>query len=193
MISLRRSSSAAWSEIASFGRFFQVAICSIPGITPAVDTVTRRQEICSKRISSACSRFSKLSRGSPMPMKTRFRLGARAGPRRFAASTWATISPGVRLRPPPQKPVTQKRQARAQPAWLEIHRVRRRSSGMSTVSMVAPSSSRNRYFTVPSAAGWWLSTSGGSTRKRSWSCRRSSRLSEVMASKSSAPPSYKAR
>ena len=47
-------------------------------------------------------------------------------------------------------PVRQKAHFSGQPAWVEMQIVRRRSSGMKTLSMVAPSSSAKRNFTVPS-------------------------------------------
>ena len=50
----------------------------------------------------------------------------------------------------PIAPVAQKAHCNAQPACDEMHSVRREPSGMATVSMNSPSSSRNRNFSVPS-------------------------------------------
>ncbi len=47
-------------------------------------------------------------------------------------------------------PVRQKAHFKGHPAWVEMQIVRRDSSGMYTLSMVAPSSRRKRYFRVPS-------------------------------------------
>ena len=41
----------------------------------------------------------------------------------FSVSTWETISPALRLRRKPMVPVAQKRQARAQPTWVDRQKV----------------------------------------------------------------------
>ena len=46
---------------------------------------------------------------------------------------------------------------RAQPAWDEMQSVRRLPDGISTDSIASPSSSRQRYFRVPSADCWMVS------------------------------------
>jgi hypothetical protein len=82
----------------------------------------------------------------------------------------------------PAIPVRQKRHLSGQPAWVEMQMVRRRSSGMKTLSMVAPSSRRKRYFIVPSDERDRSATSG---QRRSWpavSLSRSLRERSVMSS-----------
>ena len=102
------------------------------------------------RIVSAASTAGQLSSGSPMPMKTTL-VGLSAGFRSTISRTCPAISNGVRFRRNPIRPVAQKAHPRAQPAWDEMHRVRRPPEGMSTDSIASPSVSRHRYFRVPSA------------------------------------------
>ena len=137
--------------------------------------------------SSASRRLSRLSSGSPMPMNTRLRLGERRGSAKRIACTWATISLAVRLRPAPQKPVTQKRHASAQPAWLETHNVWRPRSGMSTASIVAPSFKPKRNLRVPSSDWWSSTTRGRSSRQCSAILLLRSLLSVVISSSEFAP------
>jgi len=65
--------------------------------------------------------------------------------------------------------VAQKTQPKAQPAWEDTQSVRRFPDGIRTDSMASPSSSRQRYFLVPSADSWRVSTasrlSGSSVAK----------------------------
>ena len=52
------------------------------------------------------------------------------------------------------RPVAQKTQPRAQPTCEEMHRVRRRPSGISTDSIASPSASFHKNFSVPSFETW---------------------------------------
>ena len=121
------------------------------GTTPAVLIVTRRLEIPNARssmnTSAASIAASKLSSGSPMPMKTMLVIpGASAPGSRAARHACPTISARVRLPSKPCLPVAQKLQSRAQPTWDEMHSVLRlgaapesgRTSGISTVSTALP-------------------------------------------------------
>ena len=98
-----------------------------------------------------------LSSGSPMPMKTML-VGLSSGFRSTISRTWPAISNGVRLRRKPIRPVAQKAQRRAQPACEEMQSVRRLPVGISTDSIASPSASRQRYFRVPSADCWMVSS-----------------------------------
>ena len=121
---------------------------------PTVDTVMWRAPMPKPsgalRIVSAVSTAGQLSRGSPMPMKTTL-VGAAAGSRRTISRTWPAISKAERLRRNPMRPVAQKVQPSAQPAWEEMQRVRRDPLGIRTLSIASPSARRQRYFRVPSA------------------------------------------
>ena len=101
--------------------------------------------------------------------------------------TWPTISPAVRLRSTPMVPVKQKAQPKPQPTWVETHRVRRSSSGMSTAWIRAPSPSRSTSFSLPSWEGVRRSTSGKATSACSASFWRSSLGRSDMAAMSVAP------
>ena len=91
-----------------------------------------------------------------MPMKTTL-VGASSGVRSRISRIWPAISKGVRFRRKPIRPVAQKEQRSAQPAWEEMQRVRRLPDGMSTDSTASPSLSRQRYFRVPSTDCWTTS------------------------------------
>jgi 4-amino-4-deoxy-L-arabinose transferase-like glycosyltransferase len=170
----RVSSSAPESDTARFGRRGRAASDSRPGTTPAVETVVRRGDTSSSRRSSARFTFPTFRRGSPIPMKTTF-ASCGPNPLSFAITRyWPTISPGVRFRPAPMRPVTQKAQSTAQPACDERQIVTRAASGVSgsvhegfffdstmyTASIRAPSASSNRNFSVPSVAGVRATTFG---------------------------------
>ncbi len=76
MIRSRTSSVVALSEIARLGLGVSAPSFSIPGTSPAVDTVSRRGENaaphwCSSSVSARAT-LSKLCSGSPIPMNTRF-------------------------------------------------------------------------------------------------------------------------
>src|SRR6266849_4847561 len=100
-------------------------------------------------------------------MKTTPRTGRSASAR--TARTWPTISCASRLREKPRRPVAQKAQASAQPAWLEMQTTyffslpayalrsapgASHGTGMRTASTCAPPSSSKRYLRNPSAAVW---------------------------------------
>ena len=143
----------------------------MPGTTPAVETVIRRGEMRLaedlERVAHGIEVEQRLAHAHEDQVEP---SAAAARPVR-AARTWPTISPAVRLRPAPQKPVTQKAHASAQPAWLERQSVRRVRSGMSTASIEAPSASRSRYLVVPSSESRRSLIAGRATEKRSASAR----------------------
>ena len=105
-----------------------------------------------------------LSNGSPMPMNTML-VGLSSGERRAISRTCPAISNGVRFRRYPMRPVAQKEQPSAQPAWDEMQSVRREPLGMSTDSTASPSARRQRYLRVPSADCWMTSAW---SRGRGW-------------------------
>ena len=70
-------------------------------------------------------------------------------------------------------PVRQKAHFKGQPAWVEMQIVRRVSSGMKTLSIVAPPSRPKRYFRVPSEESRLSTTSGQRSAKASSSLARS--------------------
>jgi hypothetical protein len=83
--------SPALIDTARFGCFARAPMRRIPSGKPDVDTVTRRGETVSKRMSSAASTASRFNIGSPIPMKTIEQEKARCS--RATARYWATISP----------------------------------------------------------------------------------------------------
>jgi len=96
----------------------------MPAITPTVEIVTCRQPRPPRPFaairSTAASTASRLSIGSPMPMKTKVckrRPAARAS--RRSARNCSTISPLLRLRSKPVFVVAQKSQPIAQPTCEE--------------------------------------------------------------------------
>ena len=105
----------------------------MPGTTPDVETVTFRA--ASRGAPSSVSRpiaastASRLSIGSPMPMKTTLRGGDPAGAAARATRYCRTISPAVSWRVKPRVAVAQNRHWRVQPAWLETHTVLRPAAG----------------------------------------------------------------
>ena len=131
------------------------------GTIPTVLTVILRSGTAkpagSRSTAMARSTSSRLSSGSPIPMKTTF-VG-RAPRCRAATAYCATISAAVRLRWSPRRPVSQKTHPRAHPACDEtqtVHRSRDRNGvegwWMSTASTAAPSSRRTANRTLPSGS-----------------------------------------
>ncbi|MCY1553262.1 hypothetical protein D9M68_897300 [compost metagenome] len=106
---------------------------------------------------------------------------------RSACQSWARISPVVRLREKPWWPVEQKRQPTAQPAWEEMHRVPRSSSGMNTVSTALPSPTSNSHLMVPSVESWRESTGKPVMAQTEGSFSRRLRARSVISSKPDAP------
>lgn len=98
-------------------------------LMPQVETVMRRGEksipLSWFSISRARVVSRRLSRGSPMPMKTRLRImgwSMRLSPSRIRATrTWLRISPAVMLRIKPIVPVLQNVQPIAQPICEDTH------------------------------------------------------------------------
>ena len=116
---------------------------SIPTGRPQVETITRRSARPKARgetsAASASPTAARLSRGSPMPMKTTFRSGVSAS--RAPCATWSRISSAVRLRAKGMPPVAQKTHPPGQPSWLDTQReVRPDSARMRTDSRMWPSS-----------------------------------------------------
>ena len=82
------------------------------------------------RSRTARATSARLSKGSPIPMKTRLVTARRPAlasrlPRQTARArrTWSTISPASSCRSSPWRPVSQNEQARAQPTWLDTQTV----------------------------------------------------------------------
>ena len=155
----RVASSGACSETARWS-FSPVAVsASMPGTMPTVETVICRQpsapSALSARRRTAVRTASRLSIGSPMPMKTRVcSLRPTAFASRRSARNCSTISPAVRLRSKPVFVVAQKSHPIAQPTCEERQPAARsaRKSGISTDSTVRPSPRRSSNLVVPSAA-----------------------------------------
>ena len=133
----------------------------------------------------------RLSRGSPMPMKTRLRIigwSMRLSPSRIRATrTWLRISPAVMLRIKPIVPVLQNVQPIAQPICEDTHwAIRTEPScpvlGRMTVSTNAPSRSRSNSFSVPSDEVCTVTISGSTISATSASLARSCLETSVMAS-----------
>ena len=164
--SLRRSvSSTAWTDQAILTGAVSSRILRIAsGVVPTVERVTCRgakPRACgSQSIPIASFAAAKLSRGSPMPMKTTFVTGGsearRASP--TARTTCPVISPTVKPRSRPMVAVTQKMQPRAQPACEETHTVVRSEPGIRTVSIFRSSERPNLSFRVPHPAASTLSS-----------------------------------
>ena len=109
MICSRTTSVAPCSETASLTCIGSSASNRICGASPLVEIVMRRAPISTPqgalRISSAGCKFLKLARGSPIPMKTRLLTRS---PLSFSTRTICpTISPAVRLRLHPSRPLAQ--------------------------------------------------------------------------------------
>ena len=120
----RRASSAACSESARRTGGPWLAIRSIPGTQPTVETVVWAFEIpASGSRSQAPRTASRFIIGSPIPMKTAWLTA----PRRRKWRAWSTISDSVRLRPKLIRPVAQKVQVSGHPDWLERQTERRPS------------------------------------------------------------------
>ncbi len=118
-IRLRSSSSGACSETARWYWRFSSASRRMPLGIPTVEMVTRRAPIPSPSgavaASRAGSKASRFNRGSPMPMATMCEIRCSAGSRRRKRSICSMISPLVRLRTHPSRPLAQNVQPMAQP------------------------------------------------------------------------------
>ena len=151
------------------------------------------------KTSAASITGSKLSSGSPMPMKTILvmpRVSPRRARYRATRQAWPTISARLRLPPKPCLPVAQKLQSKAQPAWEEMHSVRRDASsasadsGISTVSTTWPLPTAACHFTTASPASWLLASMGARISAMSASRARNALERSVMAPKSSTKAWY---
>ena len=125
MIRDRSSSSAAWSESASrIGSSTSSTNRLRPGSQPTVEIVVRRcvmPRSGSRR--AAASTSSRLSIGSPIPMKTQWSTSVS----RRKWSAWSRISDAVRLRPNAIAPVAQNVHVSGQPDCEERQSERRPS------------------------------------------------------------------
>ena len=164
----RKSSTGACKEIAN-DTSVSVISRSMPGTTPAVETVTFRFEIpypkSSIMIEIAGRTASILRSGSPIPINTtlvtaRSLPGIRPARRRSAIRTWPTISPATRFELKPCFPVEQNVQSSTHPTWDDTHKVPRLPSGMNTVSMALPDRASSSHLIVPSFDTFSLMTGG---------------------------------
>ena len=89
-----------------------------------------------------------------------------------ANQSWPTISATVKFLEKPCLPVEQKRQLTAQPAWDEMHKVPRSSSGIKTISTALLSPTSNNHLRVPSLAVWSLKTGNAWISAICSSCKR---------------------
>src|SRR5574344_3137577 len=120
------------------------------GKTPMVETVMRlglqpKPSVEVNR-SNAGSTLSRLSMGSPIPMKTTLVKVSTAGMDRI----WLRISAVLRLALKPIRPVMQKAQPILQPTWDDTQSVALSASGIYTASIKPPFKAGNRYLMVPS-------------------------------------------
>mmetsp|Transcript_150649 Transcript_150649/g.288672 ORF Transcript_150649/g.288672 Transcript_150649/m.288672 type:complete len:244 (+) Transcript_150649:330-1061(+) len=156
--SLRSLSSTACTDHASLhGSSAILAMRSGEG--PTVDTMMWRLDMakasgCTSML-TAVRTFSKLLRGSPMPMKTMLTSFGKPCSRtmRRAVHTCTRISSAFRFRTKPMVPVLQKAQAREQPTCEDTHRevCAPPYMGMITLSTESPSASVSSSFCVPSS------------------------------------------
>ena len=103
--------------------------------------------------SKAGSRLSRLAIGSPMPITTILLSRSSSGKSRCKCNICSTISPVVKLRTRPSRPLAQKAQPMAQPTWVLMQMVRcPRASRNSTHSTCWPSANCRSSFSVPSSA-----------------------------------------
>ena len=102
-----------------------------------------------ERISRNRTTLSKLSSGSPMPIKTKLAIFSPVSS--SAAYTSSSISDGVRFRTQPARVEAQKLQPIRHPTWVEMHKLFPYLYRMTTASTQLPSESSSRYFTVPSS------------------------------------------
>ena len=105
-------------------------------------------------------------------------------PNERASMCWATISSAASERERPFAPLAQKAQPMAQPAWVEMHWVKREAAGMRTVSTASPSAKETRSFLVPSDDSETAATSQGVMGNSSLSVSRKSFGSVVAPSQS---------
>ena len=105
-------------------------------------------------------------------------------PNERASMCWATISSAASERERPFAPLAQKAQPMAQPAWVEMHWVKRDAAGMRTVSTASPSAKETRSFLVPSEDSETAATSQGVMGNSSLSVSRKSFGSVVAPSQS---------
>ena len=125
MILLRVSSSGAWRETDNVNCNPYWASLSICSTKPQVD-----REMCRIPMFSPSGWFtrvkkrktvSKLSKGSPIPIKTMLETGTPLSI--WVNSTWSSISAGVRSRTFPAMVEAQKAHPIRHPTWQEMHTV----------------------------------------------------------------------
>ena len=125
MILDRVSSSGAWRDTDNVNCNPRWASLSILSVSPQVDREMCRMPMFSPsgwltRVRNFIT-VSKLSSGSPMPMRTMLETGSPLSS--WVNSTWAIISAGVRSRTLPARVEAQKAQPMRQPTWQEMHTV----------------------------------------------------------------------
>ena len=124
--------------------------------SPTVETVILRCEMPkpsgSCAVASAGRSRSRLASGSPMPITTMWLSRSSAGRSNWSLSSCSRISPVVRLRITPSRPLAQNTQPIAQPTCELMQTVRRSPSRRSTHSIRWRSWSSRRSFSVPSSA-----------------------------------------
>ena len=122
-----------------------------------------------------------------MPISTTLKRRSASARSCAITRTWAAISPAVRFRSSPIRPVRQKPQRMAQPTCVDTQKVIAGVSGMKTVSTSRPSSNRIRNLTVPSADSLRADTVGVRIANVRSSCARRSVGRSVMRAKSTTP------
>ncbi len=156
-----------------------------PGSQPTVEIVVRRCVMPRSGSRRAAARtLSRLSIGSPIPMKTAWSTAST----RRKWSAWSRISHGVRLRPNAIAPVAQNVQVSGHPDCEDRQSERRPSRyRIRTASTGCPSCVRNSVFTVPSRDSRCVSTTNveNGTSAARVSRRRAGRF--VIASYPAAP------
>ena len=122
---LRVALSGAWSETESVSCRFSSASASMPGTTPQVESEIWRIPMfspsgwftsCRKR-----STFTRLSSGSPMPMRTMLEMSFPESS--WVKSTWSSISEGVKSLTLPAMVEAQNLQPIRQPTCEEMQTV----------------------------------------------------------------------
>ena len=125
MIRLRVSLSGAWRDTDSVSCSSNSAKRRMPGMTPQVERLMCRIPMFSPSgwftNSRNRSTLSRLSMGSPIPMRTILDTGTPLSD--WVKITCSNISPGVRSRTFPPRVDAQKAQPIRHPTWVETHTV----------------------------------------------------------------------
>src|SRR5262245_54357334 len=139
--------------------------------------------------SRASSRLSRLASGSPMPMTTTLdNRPSGAGVRLRRRTSCSRISPAVRLRTTPFRPLAQNTHPMPQPTCVLMQAVRRGGSWISTHSIMRPSLSLRTSLCVSSEACRCRSTCvARGVNWRANSARRSRGKSDICSNDSARP------